>query len=429
MPVTLAQASLNAETDMDRNVIDEFRKSSWLLDNLPFDQSVNPAGGGSTLVYGYTRQITQGTAAFRAINAEYTPQEVTKAQYTVNLRPLGGSFQIDRVLAGIGAISEVSFQMAQKIKAAKAFFADQVINGNSSTNVDGFDGLDKALAGSITEVAGPTLDLTAVNTQALALAAAARINAWLGLMDGRPDALLMNTTAKALLGMIAGFTGQLRATVDAFGEEQETFRGIPMVDLWQKAGSSDLIIPNQAAGTNEVQTFTASGTWTSGTYAITFQGQTTAPIAYDATAANVVTALNLLSNIDSGDVTATGANPLGTTPLVVTFATGGRYAGVNVPLMSIDVSSIVGAGHACVVTETTKGAYSANPGGLTDIYAVRFGLDAFHGVAVPGKLINWWMPDFSVAGAVKTGEVEMGPVSVALKDTRSAGVLRNVKVA
>ena len=90
MPVTLAQASLNAASDIDRNVIDEFRKSSFLLDALPFDQSVNPAGGGSTLVYGYTRQTTQRAAAFRAINAEYTPAEVQKAQYTVNLRPLGG---------------------------------------------------------------------------------------------------------------------------------------------------------------------------------------------------------------------------------------------------------------------------------------------------------------------------------------------------
>ena len=97
--------------------------------------------------------------------------------------------------------------------------------------------------------------------------------------------------------------------------------------------------------------------------------------------------------------------------------------------MSIDVSNIVGAGHACVVTETTPGAYSANPGGLTDIYAVRFGLDGFHGVAVPGNLINTWLPDFSTAGAVKTGEVEMGPVAVVLKSSRAAAVLRNVKVA
>ena len=46
MAVTLAQASLNAASDIDRNVIDEFRKSSFLLDNIQFDQAVNPAGGG-----------------------------------------------------------------------------------------------------------------------------------------------------------------------------------------------------------------------------------------------------------------------------------------------------------------------------------------------------------------------------------------------
>lgn len=429
MPVTLAQASLNAASAIDRNIIDEFRKSSFLLNTLPFDQSVNPAGGGSTLVYGYTRQISQRAAAFRAINAEYTPTEVTKAQYTVNLRPLGGSFQIDRVLTGIGAVSETSFQLAQLIKATKAYFADQVINGNDAVTTDGFDGLNQALIGTATEEAGPVLDLTAVNTQALAIAAIGRINAWLAKMDGRPDALLMNGTAKALLSMVAAFSGQLRSAADSFGVEQETFRGIPLVDLGEKAGAATQVIGGFAAGTNEVQTFTASGTWTSGTYAITFQGQTTAPIAYDAAAAAVVTALNLLSNIDSGDVTATGAAPLGTTPLVVTFATGGRYAGVDVPLMSIDVTGIVGAGHACVVTETTPGAYSANPGGLTSLYAVRFGLDGFHGVAVPGKLINTWLPDFSTAGAVKTGEVEMGPVAVVLKSSRAAAVLRNVKVS
>ena len=427
MPVTLAQASLNAATAIDHQIIDEFRKSSFILDRLPFDQSVNPAGGGSTLVYGYTRQVSQRAAAFRAINAEYSPTEVTKAQYTVNLRPLGGSFQIDRVLTGIGAVSEVSFQLTQLVKATKAYFSDQVINGNDTVTTDGFDGLNQALSGTATEVAGPVLDLTAVNTQALAIAAVARINAWLALMDGRPDALLMNGTAKALLGMVAAFSGQLRSATDAFGVEQETFRGIPLVDLGEKAGVADLVIPNRAAGTNEVQTITASGTWTSGTFTLTFQGQTTAPIAFGATAATIVTALEALSNIDSGDVSATGAAPIGTTPLVVTFA--GRYAGVDVPLLSIDASGIVGAGHAAVVAETTPGAYSANPGGLTSIYAVRFGMDGFHGVAVPGQLIQTWLPDFSTAGAVKTGEVEMGPVAVVLKSSRAAAVLRNVKVA
>jgi hypothetical protein len=427
MAVTLAQASLNAASDIDRNVIDEFRKSSFLLNNLPFDQSVNPAGGGSTLVYGYTRQTTQRAAAFRAINAEYSPTQVEKAQYTVNLRPLGGSFEIDRVLTGIGAVSEVSFQLSQLTKAAKAYFADQVINGNDAVTTDGFDGLNQALIGSSTEEAGPVLDLTGVNSQATALAAVQRINRWLGKMDRVPNALLMNSTAKSMVSMVAGFTGQLRSATDSFGVEQEYFRGIPLIDLGEKAGSSDLVIPNLAAGTNEVQTLAKTGTVSGGTFKIIFQGQTTAAIAYGETAANIITALNLLSNVDSGDITATGG-PAGTSDVVFTFAGGGRYAGVDVPAMIVDSSLLTGGG-SYNITVTTPGGGATNPGGLTDIYAVGFGLDGFHGVAVPGQLIQTWLPDFSSAGAVKKGEVEMGPVAVVLKASKAAGVLRNVKVS
>ncbi len=46
--------------------------------------------------------------------------------------------------------------------------------------------------------------------------------------------------------------------------------------------------------------------------------------------------------------------------------------------------------------------------GLTDLYAVRLGLDAFHGATVTGnKIIRTYLPDFKQPGAVKTGEVEM----------------------
>ncbi|MDO4173711.1 MAG: phage capsid protein [Eubacteriales bacterium] len=66
--------------------------------------------------------------------------------------------------------------------------------------------------------------------------------------------------------------------------------------------------------------------------------------------------------------------------------------------------------------------------GLTDLYAVRFGLDGFHAVSpAGGKIISTTLPDFSQAGAVKSGDVEMVAATV-LKKTRAAGVLRNFKV-
>ena len=420
-PVTLAQASLNAASDIDRNIIDEFRKSSFLLDRLPFDDAVNPAGGGSTLVYGYTRQITQRGAAFRAINAEYTPQEVTKAQYVTNLRPLGGSFQIDRVLTGIGAVSEVTFQLDQLVKASRAYFADQAINGNSAVTPDGFDGLNKALVGSITEYnAGGAEDWTVIDTQVEALVAVQRINRWLALMDGRPDAIFANSVALSWFTMIAALSGQLRSTTNAFGQVIDTFRDIPLVDLGDKAGTSVPVV-GYRSGANEIQTLTASTWGTSGTFTLTLLGQTTAPIAFNASAATIVAALAALPGNAGGDF-AGGGGPIHTTPVTVTFQ--GKYASMNVPLMASNLSGLVGGTPALAIVATTPGGTDA----ITDLYAVRFGLDGFHGVSVTGPLLKQWLPDFSVAGAVKTGEVELGPVSIALKSQKAAAVYRNIKV-
>lgn len=54
-------------------------------------------------------------------------------------------------------------------------------------------------------------------------------------------------------------------------------------------------------------------------------------------------------------------------------------------------------------------------------------MDSFHGVSKVGPLLKTWLPDFTTAGAVKTGEVEMVG-TVALKRSTGAAVLRNIKV-
>ena len=66
--------------------------------------------------------------------------------------------------------------------------------------------------------------------------------------------------------------------------------------------------------------------------------------------------------------------------------------------------------------------------GKTDIYAIRIGLDGFHGVSPTGtKIINSYMPDLTLPSAVKDGEVEL-VAGVVLKNTRAAAVLRGVQI-
>ena len=333
MPVTLAQAKLNATDDVDVQIIDEFEKSNDVLSRLTFDDVVSGAGNGATLTYGYTRQITQRAAAFRAINAEYTPTEATKQRYTVDLKPLGGSFQVDRVLSRVAQAAEVEFQMRELLKASSAKFNDAFFNGDTAVDANGFDGLSKLLTGTSTEylplsngVTAGYLDWTAINTQALAFATIAHIDAWLGLLDGRPDAIYLPRKAKALFKTIASFAGQYSVERDAIGRPVDTYNGIPLVDPGTVSGAATDVL-------------------------------------------------------------------------------------------------------ALATRDTDGGGAGGNITNLADMYAVRFGLDGVHGVSMAGApLVQNWLPDFSTAGAVKTGEAEMGPVAVVVKATKSAGVLRNIKV-
>lgn len=427
MPVTLAQAKLNATDDIDVTTIDEFQKRSDLLNLLIFDDVVNPAGGGATLTYGYQRQITQGTAAFRAINAEYTPGEVTKQRYTVDLKPLGGSYQIDRVLANIGARNaEVAFQHREKIKATVTQFQDSAINGDTDVDPNGFDGLNKALRGSSTEYRADTVtDWTAVDTKAEALTAIAQIDEWLGLMDGPPDAILGNKSALAWFRMIAAHAELISRSTDEFGRQTTSYGGIRLIDLGEKAGSSDQIIGVRSVDPdNTVYTISVTGSPTGGTFSLTVtvdgDAQETAAIAFDADAAAVQAALIALSNVPAGGVTVTG-----TTTKTVTFL--GAMTDAVVTLALTDNNLTGGSSPSVTVTES---ATTTNYTNTTDLYAVRFALDGFHAVSVAGTpLIQNWLPDFTTSGAVKTGEVEMGPAAVVLKKTKAAAVFRNIKVA
>ena len=49
MAVTLAQAKLKTQDKLSMAVIDEFRKSSFLLDHMIFDDCVSPVGSGATM--------------------------------------------------------------------------------------------------------------------------------------------------------------------------------------------------------------------------------------------------------------------------------------------------------------------------------------------------------------------------------------------
>src|SRR5699024_7966959 len=133
MAITLAEAKVGMADKVDQNVVDEFRRSSLLLDRLVFDNAISPGTGGSTLTYGYVQLKTPSTASVRTINSEYTAGEAKREEKTTKAIVMGGKFSIDRVLIGTsGAVDELAFQAEEKIKATSNYFTNLVINGNSA---------------------------------------------------------------------------------------------------------------------------------------------------------------------------------------------------------------------------------------------------------------------------------------------------------
>lgn len=103
--------------------------------------------------------------------------------------------------------------------------------------------------------------------------------------------------------------------------------------------------------TNEVQTVMIDDLSSGGTFTLTYEGQETGTIAYNAAAAAVKSALELLSNINLVSVTG-GPGPA--TDWVIEFQ--GTLAGQDVGLLVGDGALLTGGTTDVTVTETTPGA-------------------------------------------------------------------------
>ena len=103
------------------------------------------------------------------------------------------------------------------------------------------------------------------------------------------------------------------------------------------------------AGARERQTVTITGSPTGGDFTLTFAGQTTAAIAYNASAATVEAALEALSTIGQGNVQVTGAAG---GPYTVEFV--GELANENVAAMTASGAGLTGGTSPAVAIATTQ---------------------------------------------------------------------------
>lgn len=191
---------------------------------------------------------------------------------------------------------------------------------------------------------------------------------WLASLVGVHDA---NTIALDLTKFVAGVHYEAGTL---FQPRNVIKSGLPL----GKITTTGLYAP-YAGPTSEVQTVTVTGTPTGGTYTLTWSGQTTAAIPYNATAAQVKTALENLSNIEAGDLTVTGGPHPGTAMAVV-FS--GQFLGDDVAAMTASGTGLTGGSTPGVTIGTSTAGGTATASDGTEVFA---GLLATESLFAPGS--------------------------------------------
>lgn len=122
------------------------------------------------------------------------------------------------------------------------------------------------------------------------------------------------------------------------------------------------ILAFTSGGTQEVQTSTLAALLTAGTFTLTYKGETTAPIAFNATTAQIKTALELLGTVAVDDITPEAAHEPDTT-LICTWTFAAALG--DTPMLLMNCSSATPTDNP-TWAETVKGGVEISAGDIIE---------------------------------------------------------------
>lgn len=199
-----------------------------------------------------------------------------------------------------------------------------------------------------------------------------------------PDSLFGDAVSqRATLRAYPREDGIIRGTLGQFGAAADLEHLTPL--YFKDADDEYEVWIGQS---NEVNTLTAHAATpaSAGTFTLTVNGQTTAAIQFDATAAIVQAALEALSNVAPGDVVAVDSGSgvdLGDASHVITLTWGGALAGSDITITADQ--ALISAGSDFVLATSTAGGADAGDG--SDIDAFLWSPEAAHAVSTTGQQI------------------------------------------
>jgi len=245
MAVTLPQAAVLSQNNLQRGVIETFVQESVILDRLPLM-------GIEGNAYAYNKEATLPGVQFRSVNEAYTESTGTFVQATESLVIMGGDADVDTFIVKTrGNLNDQrASQTRLKVKAASYFFQDNFFNGDVTVNPKGFDGLKKRLVGAQIITAGtngiPILGNGTTDAQAWFDA----LDALLAQCPGA-DVIYANSFVQAKTRS----AGRRLGGVDTFREDTTgkrvmTWNGVPMLDPGDNLAGAPILPFTETVGTS-----------------------------------------------------------------------------------------------------------------------------------------------------------------------------------
>lgn len=225
--ITLDELATNSDSKLVQGFVNEIITDSYLLSAMTFDDCLTSTGT-SDLSYSYKRVKTPMEAKFRALNSEPAKTKPEIDRITTSVAILSDSWDMDRV-AKDAAEDLYALYLEESKNAIIRGFNKTVINGDTDSEADGFDGLDKAVKGTSTDMTSK-VDLSSI-TKESALAFAEEMDTFLSLLMRTPDVLMVSPSMKVKINAICRVLGLSNVTMDSAGRRINSWDTIRIEEL------------------------------------------------------------------------------------------------------------------------------------------------------------------------------------------------------
>lgn len=215
MALTLLEAQKHAKTPAEMAVVAELAAGP-LLRTLPFR---NIEGNGLF----WKREEVLPDVGFRNYNGALSESYAESSQQSESLKLFGGDIKVDKAIIELEGAEAKAYQIQARVRAMRLAFEALFINGDSNKAPSEFDGLAARIkSGSSQYLANGAGGLSLAKLDEIIDAVDAQ---------GGSKYLVMSKSARRALSRRARTNTQIDIERDAFGYQQLSYAGIPVLEV------------------------------------------------------------------------------------------------------------------------------------------------------------------------------------------------------